>query len=53
MTFIPTITRPENKLGTRNPKNLENVSNYSMKTVTFTFLREERLGDVAVKKSSQ
>ena len=38
------------KLQTRDPKNLENVSNSSMKTVTITFLGEERL---KVKKSSQ
>ena len=38
------------KLQTRDPKNLENVSNSSMKTVAITFLGEERL---AVKKSSQ
>ena len=28
------------KLQTRDPKNLENVSNYSMKTVAITFLGE-------------
>ena len=38
------------KLQTRDPKKLENVSNSSMKTVTFTFLREEGL---PVKKSTQ
>ena len=38
------------KLQTRDPKNLENVSNSSMKTVTFTFLGEEGL---PVKKSTQ
>ena len=38
------------KLQTRDPKNLENVSNSSMKTVAITFLREERL---AVKMPSQ
>ena len=37
-------------LQTRDPKNLENVSNSLMKTVTITFLGEERL---AVKKTSQ
>ena len=38
------------KLQTRDPKNSENVSNSWMKTVTITFLGEERL---VVKKPSQ